>query len=102
MDTASYQALLVFSQLNGRKADTVHLRFGSGKYSFVVKGSSPTERHCAESTVNQTALKLQCVKPGHLISRVVWAFYGNSNSCSQPLHSLGECHSGASVMVVER
>ena len=85
-----------------KSKDSVHLRLGSGEYSFVVKGSSPNKRHCVESTVNQTALKLECVKPGHLISRVVWASYGNPSSCSRPPHSLGECHSGASVMVVER
>ena len=85
-----------------KNKDSLHLKLGSGDYSFVVRGSSPAERHCVESTANQTSLKLHCMKEGHTVSRIVWASYGDPSSCAQQPHSLGSCHSGASVMVAER
>ena len=81
--------------------DTLQLRLGSGEYSFVMKGERPSERRCAESTVNETKTKLRCVGRDHVISHIIWASYGNPTSCSEPLRSLGSCHSGVSVVAVE-
>ena len=82
--------------------DSLNLRLASGQYNFVVKGNAPSERHCMESTANQTILKLRCTGRHRIVSRILWASYGNPSKCMQKSRILGSCHSGASVMIVER